>query len=292
MSEINEALNLLNKQIDQKKDMMFPVEFINKIICDNCISIIKKLPDRCVNLCITDPPWGIDLSTFRKKFKKDSIENDELDEYVKMMEIFPRELFRVMKNNSSIYLFCGGTKPIIKGKSIHWTPYDMMKRFFNAGFLPFRIIVWNKMSPGRGYRYRMKTEFILNMYKGNNPYWEGEGEFKNDIIQEEEGEVEIIEYQKIAGVNKKHISEKPSRIYESFIEDASDVGDLVMDPFAGSGPVIEACKNTARNYLAIEMEKKYIPIMERRSVQMSINEIIYKEEMKEQTKIEAGDSDE
>lgn len=109
------------------------------------------------------------------------------------------------------------------------------------------------------------------MTKREQSKFYGEGEFRDELVVLNE-EAEMIRYQKVHGGNKQHPAEKPIRIYEAFIEDSSRPGMLVMDPFAGSGPLIEACKNTRRNYLAIEQNEKYRKTLEDRGRQMTIFE--------------------
>lgn len=272
MKNVDDALAALEEVEAQKEDFHTVGELTNRIFIDNCLDVMAKIPDKTIDLCISDPPWGVDYFSFREKFKNDEIFNDALEDYKKLMQDFPYELRRVLKDNSAVYLFCGATTLMSKaGKEIHWGPYDVVNRFYRAGFKPRRIIVWDKVSPGRGYRYRFRLEFILYMTKREQSEFYGEGEFRDELVALNE-EAEMIRYQKVHGGNKQHPAEKPIRIYEAFIEDSSRPGMLVMDPFAGSGPLIEACKNTSRNYLAIEQNEKYRKTLEDRGRQMTIFE--------------------
>jgi len=274
--QVQAALAVLNQEIESKENIMPPDEFINTIICGSCLEVLARLPDRCIDTCVTDPPWGIGAWTFREKFKDKKIPNDETADYIKLMDEFPARLFRVMKNNSNVFIFCGGAKPVIpkhRHGKLHWPPFDVMKQFWKVGFIPKRVIVWDKMSPGRAYRYRFKSDFIIHFEKGANPEWFGEGEFKDDYIQLPE-DPEVIHYPKLHGSRKVHVAEKPVRLYEAFIMDTTDYGALVLDPFAGSGPVVEAAKNTGRKFLAIEMDQDNIKLIENRRKQISIYEIM------------------
>jgi site-specific DNA-methyltransferase (adenine-specific) len=249
---------------------------------------MSKIPDKTVDLCISDPPWGVDYNAFREKFQDEEIINDKLEEYKKLMEDFPYELRRILKDDAAVYLFCGATTPVTRdGKEIHWGPYDVLKRFFRAGYKPRRIIVWDKVTPGRGYRYRFRLEFVLYFTKREQSRFYGEGEFGDEMILLAE-QAEVIRYQKVHGGNKVHPAEKPIRLYESFIEDSTRAGELVIDPFAGSGPLIEACINTNRRYLAIEQNEKYRKALEDRSRQGSLFDM---SNQKEPVQLEVDDDD-
>ena len=107
------------------------------------------------------------------------------------------------------------------------------------------------------YRYRGVFEFILYFTKPGSSKFTGDGYFKYDHIMLDE-KSEVFRYPRLHGSNKVHTAEKPVRLYESFILDSSDPGDLIIDPFAGSGPIIDACKNTGRRYIAMELNPDYI----------------------------------
>jgi DNA modification methylase len=272
MKNVDDALACLDEIEREKEDLYSAGELTNRIFIDNCLTVMANIADKSIDLCITDPPWGVDYKAFREKFKGQEIFNDKLSEYRKLMEDFPYELRRVLKNDAGVYLFCGATTPVTTdGKEIHWGPYDVLKRFFRAGFKPRRMIVWDKTSPGRGYRYRFRLEFILYFTKREQSVFYGDGEFRDELILLNE-EAEMIRYQKVHGGNKKHPAEKPIRLYESFIKDSTRIGELVIDPFAGSGPLIEACKNTSRNFLVVEQNEKYRKDLDDRGRQVTIFE--------------------
>jgi site-specific DNA-methyltransferase (adenine-specific) len=246
---------------DRKKEMYSKGYMSNRVIFGDCIEHMKKIPDKSINLCVTDPPWGISYDTFRNKFNNEKVENDEYENFLNLMNNFPTELYRVLKDNGVAYIFCGGTSVFKKEMNIiYWAPNATIKLFYDCGFIPSRMIIWNKITPGRMYKYRSKTEFVIYFTKKNKtPIWNGEGEFKDDIIELEE---EIIKIKKLHGCHKVHPTQKPERIYESFIKDSSNPGDLIFDPFAGSGVIVTACKNTGRNYFAIEKREMYMEHIE------------------------------
>src|SRR3990167_9587997 len=91
--------------------MQWPDDFINKIIQGDCLEVMKQMPDKCVDLVLTDPPDGLDYQGNGGKKTgnlKDKIANDKPDEFVEIIKKVIPELIRVTKDNSEIYWFCGG----------------------------------------------------------------------------------------------------------------------------------------------------------------------------------------
>lgn len=138
-------LNELCKMSDyyDKSGMLF-----NK----DCIEILKNMEDESVDLIITDPPYGIDLTPQRKggKFKDTKVINDNnldwLDEYVE-------QIYRVTKNVCCF--FCG------------WQNIDKFKIAFEKKFIIKNILVWNKDWFGMGNNYRPNYELIILCCKTN-----------------------------------------------------------------------------------------------------------------------------
>jgi DNA modification methylase len=228
----------------------------------DCVSLMKSIPDGSIQACVSDPPWGVDYVARREKFSEIEIANDKIADYKILMDSFASELFRIIKKNGSVYIFSGGGVLKMldgpdKSKILHWNTWFTMDAFFKAGFIPSRILFWDKISPGMSYRYRGVFEFILYFVKSATSKFTGDGEYKYDHIQLDD-KSEVFRYPRLHGANKVHTAEKPVRLYESFILDSSDPGDLIIDPFAGSGPIIDACKNTGRRYIAMELNKDYI----------------------------------
>jgi|GEM_PF-3032429 len=290
MDDIEKALEILDKKVVKQDEVIFESDLRNKIVNSDCISFMEKMPDECIDLCITDPPYGVSVFKLRDDDKSGEIANDGIRDYFELMDEFPKSLYRVMKKKSTCYIFCGGLRPVIpklKSDNIFWTPSDMMIRFWKAGFRPVRFIIWDKMSVGIGAKYRYQCELILVLEKGTAE-WIGEGDIKSEYFQmDNEG---VIHIKRIHGGKKVHIAEKPSSLYESFILNSSKAGDLIFDPFAGSGTIVEAAKNTARNYLAIELEEKNIELIRNREKQLTIEELVFKKT--EMSQLEFDDNEE
>lgn len=182
----------------------------------DAVEWLKGLSDESIDLIITDPPYeSLEKhrkigTTTRLKHSKSSSNN--------WFKIFPNERFeelltevyRVLKKNKHFYLFCDQEtmfiiKPIAE----------------KIGFKFWKPIVWDKVKIGMGYHYRARYEFILFFEKGKR-------KLNNlsipDILTE-------------TRVYNGYPTEKPVNISKILIEQSSDIGDLVIDPFCGSSSV-------------------------------------------------------
>jgi site-specific DNA-methyltransferase (adenine-specific) len=194
----------------------------------DAVAWLNELPAESVDLLITDPPYeslekhrAIGTTTRLKHSQASS--ND-------WFSIFPNarfpELFaaarRVLKPNSHFYLFCDQetmfvAKPIAESQ----------------GFKFWKPLVWDKRKIGMGYHYRARYELILFFEKGKRRL--------NDL-----GIPDVIECPRVIN---GYPTEKPARVSEVLIEQSSERGDLVADPFMGSGSTGVAALTHGRRFL-------------------------------------------
>ncbi len=113
--------------------MKYPEDYINKVICGDCLEVMKDIPDKSVDLVLTDPPYGIEYKTNHRIDKSDDfrfpIYGDKDLSFIKPLMI---ELYRVMKNDSAMYMFCSPSMIYILQPSI--IRFFMLKN----------IIIWVK----------------------------------------------------------------------------------------------------------------------------------------------------
>lgn len=194
----------------------------------DAIDWLKLLAPSSVDLVITDPPYeslekhrSIGTTTRLKHSKASS--ND-------WFAIFPNsrfgdlflELYRVLRRDSHFYLFCDAetafvAKPLAEA----------------AGFKFWKPLIWDKKRIGMGYHYRARYEFILFFEKGKRRL--------NDL-----GVADIIEAQRIYN---GYPTEKPVAVSDVLIRQSTAPGDLVIDPFMGSGSVGVAAAILGRNFM-------------------------------------------
>ena len=218
---------------------------------EDAVKWLSTLEDGCINLVITDPPYEslekhrkIGTTTRLKISKSSSNLWFDIFPNSRFKELFT-EIFRVLKKNSHFYLFCDQetmfiTKPIAE----------------KVGFKFWKAIVWDKVNIGMGYHYRSRHEFILFFEKGKRKL--------NNL-----GIPDILECKRIY---RGYPTEKPVTLLEILIEQSTHLGELVVDPFFGSGSTLVAAKNMGRDHLGCDIsEYAHQYLNERESYDFSKN---------------------
>ncbi len=204
---------------------------------------LRTLSDASVDLLITDPPYeslekhrAVGTTTRLKHSKASSNDWFQIFPNARFEELF-REVHRVLKKNRHFYLFCDATtmfvaKPIAE----------------EVGFKFWKPLVWDKRKIGMGYHYRSRHEFVLFFEKGKRRL--------NNL-----GQPDIIE---AARVIAGYPTEKPAAVSRVLIEQSTQPGELVLDPFMGSASVGEAALSTERSFLGNDINPKSLSIASER----------------------------
>lgn len=219
------------------------IDFSQKILHGDCLEIMKTFPDKSFDLILTDPPYGMNYQSSWRTEKYDKIENDVTTEWIKP---FLQESFRVLKDDTHIYLFCND-----------YAISDFRKELEIAGFTPKRAMVWVKNNHTSGDLegdYGNKTEFILFAHKGRR---ELNGKRETNVIQESRQATEL------------HPTQKPVELMKFFMEKSSNEGDTILDPFGGSCTTLIAAEEMGRKCICIEKEEKYVEIGKARLAAMT-----------------------
>lgn len=215
---------------------------LNKIYCMDCLEGTKQLPNKYINLIVTDPPYLMNYKSNRrvKNEKFDHMQNDK--DSNELISKFLAEAYRVLKNDTAIYMFCS------------WHHVDFFKQEFEKYFKLKNIIVWNKNNHGSGDlkgAYAPKHEFILYGHKGR-------------ALFREKRIPDVIDCAKVPSLKLTHPAEKPVELLDIFIRNSSDKGDIVLDAFAGTGSTCISAINNERQYIGFELDKHYCDIANKR----------------------------
>lgn len=214
---------------------MFP---INQILQGDCTRVLRQLPDAFVDLIVTDPPYGV---RYQDRFGR-TVAND--DDPSRILGAFT-DLYRVLKPDSLCISFYG------------WGLVDdFFRAWRSAGFRPVGHIVWVKdyASRERFLRYRHESAFLLAKGRPRLP----------------RQPLDDIQPWVYSG-NNDHPTQKAVRILTPLIETFTQPGQLVLDPFAGSGSTLVAALITKRRYLGIELEEKYCALIRERLAYLERN---------------------
>lgn len=209
---------------------------------EDCMEIMKHLPDSIFDLVVTDPPYEI-ATRGAGIYKQDD------KKYVQELDVMSNgfseevldQLCRLMKK-INIYIFCS------QRQIIPLLTYFVVNRGCN-----YNIITWHKTNPipACGNKYLTDTEYILFFReKGVRVY--GTYETKKTWYATPLNQGDKKKY--------NHPTIKPVDILQNLIVNSSKEGEVVFDPFMGSGSTGVACKKTNRDFVGIEIDKTYYDI--------------------------------
>lgn len=209
---------------------------------EDCMKIMEHLPDNIFDLVVTDPPYEI-ATRGAGIYKQDD------KKYVQELDVMSNgfseevldQLCRLMKK-INIYIFCS------QKQIIPLLTYFVVNRGCN-----YNIITWHKTNPipACGNKYLTDTEYILFFReKGVRVY--GTYETKKTWYATPLNQGDKKKY--------NHPTIKPVDILQNLIVNSSKEGEVVFDPFMGSGSTGVACKKTNRDFVGIEIDKNYYDI--------------------------------
>lgn len=213
---------------------------LNQVFNEDCLEGMKRIPDKSVDMILTDPPYLMNYRSGRRSQKFEHIAGDRNSH--DLIKDFFKEADRVLKDDTSIYVFCS------------WHHVDFFKKEFETYFNLKNIIVWNKNNHGSGDlrgSYAPKHEFVLYGHKGRSL-------FREKRIPD------VIDCAKIPGAKLVHPTEKPTELLDIFIKNSTDLGALVLDPFTGCGSTAVSALNNGRKFTGFEISTEYSQIANER----------------------------
>ena len=215
-----------------------------KLYCDDCLNIMKQIENESIDLIVTDPPYLIKYKTNRRKNKDHDFCSEILNDNNEQLIIdYIRECYRILKNNTAMYMFCNCDK------------VDFFKQELeNAGFKIKNMIIWVKNNWTAGdlkAQFGKQYEIIFLVNKGRKCF---NGKRITDVWM----------FDKISGKKQLHQNQKPVDLLKQCILKHSDENDIIFDGFMGSGSTGVACIETNRKFIGVELDKKYFEIAKER----------------------------
>lgn len=217
---------------------------------EECLNTIKNMPDMCIDLIVTDPPYKLTSrggsGTMGGYWKEEKAKKGVIfdNNSISCKEYLP-EFYRILKEKSILYLMCNNTNL-----------QEMINVATQSGFKFVKSLIWEKGNKICGRYYMNCFEYILLFRKG------GDKPIKNcgtpDILK-----VPIKKQKDINGKNL-HDTEKPVELMKILIENSSDEKDIVLDPFMGIGSTGIASKELNRTFIGIEINERYFNIAKER----------------------------
>ena len=248
---------------------------VNKIIQGNCIDILKEFPDDHFDLIFADPPYYLQLPKGKRLKRADGSEiipvDDEWDQfknyadYDNFTENWIRECQRVLKPSGTFWVI-----------GMYHNIFRVGKIMQDLGMWSLNDVIWIKIGalPNlNGRRFTNNHETLIWAVKNKNcKDYTFNYEFlkkMNDGKQMKDtdwffsicrGSERLRESNGI----KSHPTQKPLKLIQQVLLSASKKGDLVLDPFMGSGTTAVVAKALGREWVGIEKEQKYIDLANER----------------------------
>jgi site-specific DNA-methyltransferase (adenine-specific) len=204
---------------------------------------LAAIPDHSIDLVVTDPPWGVNFKPSRPTGKPEF--DGDLADVLEYLTITFREINRVLKANSHLYVFF---------PTMHYREfYDLLSKYFVVDPIPLVWVKNNHNPCDFKNRWAVQYESIFFCKMSEEKSKRLNYEISSDVLR----------FNRIPGEEKEHDTQKPRDLLKYLIEDSSGYKETVLDPFAGSGSTLLAAKESGRYFVGFEIEKQYEPQFKR-----------------------------
>lgn len=252
-------------------------EYLNKIFLGDGLELFQEIPDHSVDVTFADPPFNL-----KKKYNN---YKDRLDfkEYLEWCKKWIREMVRVTKPSGSIFLhnipkwltyYTTFLNEIADFK--HWISWDAPTAPMGKSLQPshYGILYYAKeYKKNKYYEVRYphkrcrKCGYLLKDYGGKKESLHPFGPLVSDVWTD----IHRIKHNKY---RDKHPCQLPIHLLERIILMTSDEGDIILDPFSGTGTTAIAAKRLGRNYIGFDIDENYVKISsEKLEMEMSNSKI-------------------
>ena len=242
------------------------IEIINTIINGDCIDEMRKIPSESVDLIFADPPYNLQLGgdLYRpNQTKVDAVDDDwdkfsSFESYDKFTKDWVEQAQRILSKNGAIWVIGSYHNIFRVGKIMQ-----------DLGFWILNDVVWIKSNPMpnfKGTRFNNAHETLI--WASKNQSSKPTFHYKSMKIANDDKQMRSdwyipicsgAERIKVNGV-KAHSTQKPEALLRRVIVSTTNEGDVILDPFMGSGTTGAVAKKLGRNFIGIEKDKDYVKI--------------------------------
>lgn len=243
---------------------------LNQILLGDCVQIMNELPEKSVDMVFADPPYNLQIhqELYRPNMTLVDGVDDEWDrfqsfeDYDRFTEAWLSAARRVLKDTGTIWVI--GTYHNI---------YRMGKILMDLGFWILNDIVWIKTNPMpqfRGVRFANAHETLIWAQKVKGAkYTFNYHDMKalnDDLQMRSDWYIPICTGRERIRINgeKAHSTQKPEALLYRVILSSTNVGDVVLDPFFGTGTTGAVAKRLHRNWIGIERDARYVAVAKER----------------------------
>jgi len=235
---------------------------INKVVEGDCIGVMKKIPEGSVDVTFADPPFNL-----KKKYTS-YYDRHEAEVYLSWCKEWLGEMVRITKPTGSIFVHNIPKWLIYFGSYLnevaifrHWIAWDAMGPPLGKTLLPnhYGILYYVKSEEFKFYDIRMlhkrcrKCHYILQDYGGKKGQMHQFGPLASDVWSD----IHRIRHKTR---RDEHPCQLPVHLLERLLLMSSDEGDIVLDPFIGTGTTAIAAKKLGRKFVGIDIDPKYVEI--------------------------------
>ncbi|HSW56410.1 MAG TPA: site-specific DNA-methyltransferase [Ignavibacteriaceae bacterium] len=289
-SKLNRTLKLQDEEFHKYRSNLIKLrkkvstdQVVNRIINQDFLEAIEFFPDNFVDLLFIDPPYNL-----TKRFNSLSFKEMRNKQYEEWLESWLSKLFFLLKDNASIYI-CGDWK---SSSAI----FRVGSKYFNVR----NRITWER-EKGRGAKANWKnctediwfftnsSEYTFNVEKvklrrrvlapyrdeKRNPKDWGqnkEGNFRDTFPSNIWNDISVPFWSMPENTN--HPTQKPEKLLAKIILASTNKGDIIFDPFIGSGTTAVVAKKLGRKYVGVEVDEYYCCLAEKRLAQAENNKRI------------------
>ena len=237
--------------------------YLNKIICGDCLEVMRGVPDESVDVTFADPPFNL-----RKKYNGYG-DNRAYDEYLKWCKRWIYEMVRITKPTGSIFVhnipkwltyYANYLNEVAFFK--HWISWEAPTAPMGKSLQPshYGILYYVREAKKAKYyeiRYPHKRSrkgaYLLKDYGGKKASLHPFGPLVSDVWTD----IHRIKHNRY---RDEHPCQLPIHLLERILLMSTDENDVVLDPFVGTGTTVIAAKRLGRKYIGIDIDKKYVEI--------------------------------
>ena len=216
---------------------------INTIINGDALTVLRQMDDESIDFIITDPPYGIDYQSNRPRSKDPAAKKPKIANDKSPFIWWLYDAYRVTTDGGGLLCF---------------SRWDVQQVFMDAmkiaGYTVKSVIVWDRMVHGMGdlkSSFAPRYDTCIFAIKGSYAFPDGRP-------------ADVIQCQRLDGARLTHPNEKPVDLMRRLVEAVTKPGDLILDPFAGSGTTLIAAMQSGRRYIGGEISPEHYETAQRR----------------------------
>jgi DNA modification methylase len=206
----------------------------------NCLEILENLEDGCIDIVLTDPPYGINYISNRSIYDDSITKRGLMNDGAEAFEILEKTcqiLTNKVAQNAHLYFFCS------------WSVYSKFESIISKYFTIKTPLVWDKGNKGSGdleNDWGNQTEIIIFCVKGKK------------LVNHRRGN--LLSIPRLHSSKMVHPTQKPIELIDEILAVSYIKGDFIVDPFMGSGSTIKACNKLNAKSLGIEIDNEMFNI--------------------------------